>query len=667
MEQCPDDEEVRNRVASMLHAYDSDDTFLESPLKNFGERYASSRSHESLVGTKVGPYLIRRVIAQGGMGVVFEALDTNLEKIVALKMMNPALMQDLTFKRRFEQEAKTLAKLEDPHFVRVYALIEENHNTFIVMEYINGYTLAEHIRGRGNFSPREVARVGLQLLTALSKAHKQNIIHRDLKPSNIMLTKSDDGRMLVKVLDFGIAKNVQGSNAITRTMGTVGTLYYMSPEQIRALPDIDHRTDVYSAGVTLYEALNGTLPFDITKDEFTIRKQIVEGGLSARLASKRLPENSVEKVLAQAMDIDPARRFQSADQMRAALLAAIRAYNPETIPQPEAQHPGAPPVAPAGPIPLAPKKKRGFPRYAIPLVGLLIFVPLLLYAMRGNISFLQPAPAGTENPISESELPAPGTSTIPPEIPLDTLDTSPEVLPSDPLPDTVAPITDEPVTDINTPTVSTVDEPSDTPDIVATPPEDSAALLASSDSIFSSLPDSSPEPQDETPVVQPPVQYGSITLFVGPPGNLIVDNVDFGSVVVESLNLTADYHRFVIQNRDYGTWECTLEIPPNQPIEKNIFFDQPVSIPVVAMLPDSTIIRNASILIDGSPTGFETPQTVQVFPGLHSFGAELEGYTQESVQIDGAEGCFQKVNDRINFDNGVNYRDKRVIIVLRGG
>ena len=447
MEQCPDDEEIRNRVATMLKAYDNDDTFLESPIANFAQRVSSPRGHESLVGTQVGPYQIKRVIAQGGMGVVFEALDTKLEKIVALKMMNPALMQDMSFKLRFEQEAKTLAKLEDPHFVRVNALIEENHNTFIVMEYVNGFTLAERIRAKGKLTSREVARVGLQLLTALSKAHKQNIIHRDLKPSNIMLTRSDDGRMLVKVLDFGIAKNVQGSNAVTRTMGTVGTLYYMSPEQIRALPDIDHRTDIYSTGVTLHEALNGTLPFDITKDEFAIRKQIVEGHLSARTK----PTDAVERVLARAMEIDPTQRYQSADHMRAELLNAIREYTPEPGQQPEAnipkvdiqEAPGAiNPYVYATPQPT--KKTWDWRRFALPAIAILILTPVILYAVTGSIPFLQQAPANTEEiQPSQSETPS-NTELNTSPISLDTTRSEPVSLPIGPQNDSLASIQDEP-------------------------------------------------------------------------------------------------------------------------------------------------------------------------------------------------------------------------------
>ena len=652
MDQCPEDQEIRERVASMLSAYDNDDTFLESPVANIGQRFASKKGHETLVGTRVGPYQIRRVIAQGGMGVVFEALDTKLEKIVALKMMNPALMQDASFKLRFEQEAKTLAKLEDPHFVRVHALVEENHNTFIVMEYIHGITLAEHIRAKGTLSHREVARIGLQLLTALSKAHKQNIIHRDLKPSNIMLTRSDDGKLLVKVLDFGIAKNIHSSNTATRTMGMVGTLYYMSPEQIRALPNIDHRTDIYSTGVTLYEALNGTLPFDITKDEFTIRKQIVEGRLHSASTPKSTPSNAVEKVLAKALEIDPVQRFQSADHMRTILLSAIREY----VPQEESPQQ---PVTPSLPL----IKKRRVSPFVLTLLGLLLVVPIILYAVTGSLPFIPQEPEVTEQPLVDNLSPL-NPESVTPAFASDTNNTT--TTPAD------SQINLEPLpAQLDTPSQNIVDDTTleefssseDTPEIPeignTLPIEDSSTTeittLGPPDSSFES-------PAIEVPST--PLPLGSITLKTAPPSNLIIDNVDFGPIVLEDLNLTAEMHRFVVENREYGAWECSIRIQANQSIERDILFDQTISIPVVAMSPDSTLIRNASISLDGARTGFTTPMTIKVSPGLRTIEAQLDGYTQEDVIIEGAEGCFQKINSRINFDNSINYVDKRVIVIL---
>jgi|GEM_PF-4118389 len=653
MEQCPDDDDIRERVASMLKAYDNDDTFLESPVAHIGQRFASKKGHEALVGTRVGPYQIRRVIAQGGMGVVFEALDTKLEKIVALKMMNPALMQDMSFKLRFEQEAKTLAKLEDPHFVRVHALVEENHNTFIVMEYIHGITLAEHIRAKGTLSHREVARIGLQLLTALSKAHKQNIIHRDLKPSNIMLTRSDDGKLLVKVLDFGIAKNIQSSNTVTRTMGTVGTLYYMSPEQIRALPNIDHRTDIYSTGVTLYEALNGTLPFDITQDEFTIRKQIVEGRLHSASSPKSTPSNAVEQVLAKALEIDPIQRFQSADHMRTFLLSAIREYVPQ---EESAQQP----VTPSQPL----IKKRRVSPFVLTLVGLLLVVPIVLYAVTGSLPFLPQEPERTEQPLVDNLTPINPDESVTPAFAADTNSTT--TAPADsqinlqPLPSEIDTASQNIVEDTTTEEFSTSEDTPEIPEIVSTLPLEDTSKTE--DTAFDPPDSSFDSPEIEVPSA--PLPIGSITLKTAPPSNLIVDNVDFGPIVLEDLNLTAEMHRFVIENREYGAWECSIRIQANQSIERNILFDQTISIPVVAMSPDSALIRNASISVDRSQTGFTTPMTIKVSPGLRTIEAQLDGYTQEDVGIEGAEGCFQKINSRINFDNSINYIDKRIIVIL---
>ena len=653
MEQCPDEHDIRERVESMLKAYDNDDTFLESPVANIGQRFASKKGHEALVGTRVGPYQIRRVIAQGGMGVVFEALDTKLEKIVALKMMNPALMQDMSFKLRFEQEAKTLAKLEDPHFVRVHALVEENHNTFIVMEYIHGITLAEHIRAKGTLSHREVARIGLQLLTALSKAHKQNIIHRDLKPSNIMLTRSDDGKLLVKVLDFGIAKNIQSPNTVTRTMGTVGTLYYMSPEQIRALPNIDHRTDIYSTGVTLYEALNGTLPFDITKDEFTIRKQIVEGRLHSASTPKSKPSNAVEQVLAKALEIDPVQRFQSADHMRTFLLSAIREYVPQ---EESAQQP----VTPSQPL----IKKRRVSPFALTLLGLLLVVPIVLYAVTGSLPFLPQEPGSTEQPLVDNLTP-PNTESVTPSFASDTNSTT--TAPADsqinlqPLPAEIDTLSQNSVNEAATEEFSSSEDTPEIPEFVNTSPIEGSTTT---DTASLDPPDSSFDSQYIEPILTSPLQMGSIALGTAPPSNLIIDNVDFGPITLEDLTLTAEPHRFVVENREFGRWECSIDIRANESIERYIRFDQTISIPIVAMLPDTTPVRNASILIDGSRTGFETPMTIKVSPGLRTIGAQLDGYTQEFVSIEGAEGCFQKINSSINFDNNINYTDKRVIVIL---
>ena len=661
MEQCGDDPKMRERLVNMLSNYEKDETFLENPIVNIEEHWVPPKGPEALIGTTVGPYKIRRVIAKGGMGVVFEAFDTKLEKIFALKMMHPAFMQNESFKHRFEQEAKTLARLEDPHFVRVYALIEENNNTFIVMEYIHGVTLAEHIRAKKKLTPKEVAGVGIQLLTALSKAHKQNIIHRDLKPSNIMLTRTEDGKSLVKVLDFGIAKNLQNTGTVTRTVGTVGTLYYMSPEQIRALPDIDHRTDIYSSGVTLYEALEGALPFDITKDEFSIRKQIVEGKLHAATSSRHTTTNKVEQVLAKALEIDPTRRYQTADEMRAAFKTAFSKSSPQIKPAPIAQ-----------PAKQAEKKRRPLPGFLMPFGIAIVFIPILLYATSGFLPIFQQGTESAEPPLSET------LSTEQPEKNaqasiIDTTATSSDTLVIQ-TSEREEPINQE---DQSTPQAQSesqltssegllgLENETDIPELVDVIKDDAIEILPPDDSTILTNLDSI----NQTPItstIESPPATGDVVFFIKPASNIYVNNRDFGEANVLPLKLPAETHHFVVRNKELGMWECSLAIEANQEIERfNVFLDRTISIPVATVLQDSSFIRGASIILDGVPTGTETPMSIKVSTGLHSIEAELEGYQQEDILIEGAEGCFRKINANINFDSNINYTDKRITVVLR--
>ena len=660
MEQCGDDPKMRERLANMLSNYEKDETFLKNPIVNIEQHLVPKKGPEALIGTTVGPYKIRRVIAKGGMGVVFEAFDTKLEKIFALKMMHPAFMQNESFKHRFEQEAKTLARLEDPHFVRVYALIEENNNTFIVMEYIHGITLAEHIRAKKKLTPREVAGVGIQLLAALSKAHKQNIIHRDLKPSNIMLTRTEDGKSLVKVLDFGIAKNLQNTGTVTRTVGTVGTLYYMSPEQIRALPDIDHRTDIYSSGVTLYEALNGALPFDITKDEFTIRKQIVEGKLHAATSSKHTASSEVEQVLAKALEVDPTHRYQTADEMRAAFRTAFSKSSPQIKPAPIAQ------------AKQAEKKRRPLPGFLIPLGIAIVIIPILLYATSGSLPIFQQGTESTEPPLSEI------LSTEQPEKNAQTSIIDTAATPSDRLV-IQAPEREELVNqeDQSTPQVQSesqltssedllgLENETDIPELVDVTKGNAIEILPPDDSTIITNRDSINQAPITSTIDSPPAT-GDIVFFIKPASNIYVNNSDFGEANVLPLKLSAETHRFVVRNKELGMWECSLKIEADQEIERlNVFLDKTISIPVTTVLQDSSFIRGASIILDGVPTGTETPMSIKVSTGLHSIEAELEGYQQEDVLIEGAEGCFRKINSNINFDSNINYTDKRITVVLR--
>jgi serine/threonine protein kinase len=217
-------------------------------------------------GTRVGPYEIVSAIGAGGMGEVYRARDTRLDRIVAVKILNPALAADPQFRERFEREARTLSRIEHPHICALYDVGEHDGAAYLVMQYLEGETLAERL-ARGPVPVRDALKVAREILDALAAAHHHGVIHRDLKPGNVMLTKTG-----ARLLDFGLAKpatavamtdaTVAGSSGGATQQGTIlGTLHYMSPEQLRGRP-LDARSDIFAAGVVLYEMVAGSRPFE---------------------------------------------------------------------------------------------------------------------------------------------------------------------------------------------------------------------------------------------------------------------------------------------------------------------------------------------------------------------------------------------------------------------
>lgn len=267
---------------------------------------------ESLIGKTVDNYRILEVIGRGGMGVVLKAVDTSLEKIVALKMIDPFLAEDENFVRRFKTEAKALAKLENPNIVSVHALRETDKGLFMVMEYVDAKPLSKHLSDNGPLSIKDIIAISKQLLNAIGHAHEYGIIHRDIKPSNILLCY--DGK--IKVTDFGLAKVIQQKGpASTITQARAGTLYYMSPEQVKGLKNVDIRSDIYSLGMTIYEMTAGRVPFEKTDSDFTIQKQIVEGELPSPVKFNESIPKKLTKIIQKAIDKDPDKRYQTAEAM----------------------------------------------------------------------------------------------------------------------------------------------------------------------------------------------------------------------------------------------------------------------------------------------------------------------------------------------------------------
>jgi len=255
-------------------------------------------------------YRIDEKIGEGGMGLVYKAWDTVLQRPVALKAMHPSLAQDPAFLQRFRAEARVVAQLECPHIVAVHDLLETGEGCFIVMQYVKGVTLAEKIQREGPLPCETALAICRQILIALSHAHRAGVIHRDIKPGNVMLT--EDG--LVKVTDFGLAKLQQGS-VHTLSQITAGTLYYMPPEQIRNFAVADQRSDVYAVGMTLYEMLTARLPFDTTEDLFSLAKILARAHfLPPQHFAPTVPPQ-VSHLVMWALSKKPSRRPQSAQEM----------------------------------------------------------------------------------------------------------------------------------------------------------------------------------------------------------------------------------------------------------------------------------------------------------------------------------------------------------------
>ena len=339
-----------------------------------------------MIGATVAGYRILEKLGEGGMGVVYKAVDTSLDRVVAIKVLGGELARNPELEQRFRAEAKAQASLNHVNLATLYAFLVKDGSAWMVMEYIEGETFAGMIERRGPIPAQEAVPLFRQALLGLGYAHRMGIVHRDIKPGNIMVNRQG----IVKVMDFGIAK-VLGNRGMTRTGTQMGTAWYMAPEQVTN-KGVDIRSDIYALGITLYEMLSGHVPFESDSDYQVMTDHVNTPPPPPTQFYPYIPQGVVNAVL-KALAKDPGARFQTTEEFGAALeqpetfvwtpaMAAIPVapmgaaavgQAPRPMPptaaltQPPGIQPPPPPVAPA------PGFKLGVPI----LIGLVLGVVLL--------------------------------------------------------------------------------------------------------------------------------------------------------------------------------------------------------------------------------------------------------------------------------------------------
>lgn len=311
-EACEGDDQLREEVERLIADHERESDFLDRPIFAETLELTGGQDSQSQVGGHIGPYKVISLLGRGGMGEVYLAEDSRLDRRVAIKVLPSAFTRDTNRLRRFEREAKAASGLNHPNILTIHEIGHADSARYIVSEFVEGETLRELI-GRGDLNLCQVMRITQQVAGALSVAHASGIIHRDIKPENVMVRPDS----LVKVLDFGLAKltepRAEASPLSTDSGMVMGTISYMSPEQARG-QKVDHRTDIFSLGVMLYEMITGRRPFD-----GTTTSDVIVALLSAEPpALKEIVPNApagLEQITGKCLAKDSEDRYQSAGEL----------------------------------------------------------------------------------------------------------------------------------------------------------------------------------------------------------------------------------------------------------------------------------------------------------------------------------------------------------------
>lgn len=309
------DSRMLGEVHSLITAFDEATQLMAEPVFDLGLQALDREQESSLIGEKIGPYRIDKKLGVGGMGEVYLGKDLNLERYVALKFLNSAFLNDQWARRQLVREARAVAMLDHPNICPVFGFEEIGEYRFIVMQYIEGKSLSEVI-AEGKMDSDGFERIAWQITDAIATAHAAGIIHRDIKPGNIMLT--DDFQ--IKVLDFGLAKIIQVNNGRGEKLSNesrkglvLGTISYMSPEQLRA-EKLDYRSDIFSLGTVLYELSTGNQPFAKGSDAETITAILTEPCAFDTREFAELPGN-LQKVISKCLEKQKENRYSSTAEL----------------------------------------------------------------------------------------------------------------------------------------------------------------------------------------------------------------------------------------------------------------------------------------------------------------------------------------------------------------
>ncbi|PYQ58952.1 MAG: hypothetical protein DMF53_19550 [Acidobacteria bacterium] len=343
----------------------------------------------------IGPYSLGERLGAGGMGEVYQAYDERLDRWVAIKLIRPEAAEGETARERFRREARAAARLSHPSIVQIHDIVESGEGDAIVMELVEGETLSRRL-ARGPLPVEEAARLGREIAEGLAAAHAKGLIHRDLKPENVMITA--DGR--AKILDFGLAKRLEGEEALTADQRVVGTFRSMSPEQAGGLP-LDARSDLFSFGLLLYQCLSGRSPFEGSSTLETLTRICTHRQTPLREVDPAIPA-PLSVLVDRLLEKEPARRPQSAREVAASLavtgsgaLEAGTTLADSGMPRLESQPPAA------GSLPARePSSSQGYGarrpslRWGIAFALLAVLAAALFWQVKG------PGPAAVRKPES---------------------------------------------------------------------------------------------------------------------------------------------------------------------------------------------------------------------------------------------------------------------------